>query len=389
MNSSTGHWILTCTMWLACLVKVPTLRHHREPLHVTVCLVPFFGGVAYFTSNPQVIGVVNAWTGVDNFSAPLVYSLLTVVSALIVTLLVHWREGTEERARRTSRRVLTAYGATVVGIVLLFAAGEAPVERRVDFDTYYATTPFIREMILLYLTAHAVSVTLATTLCIRWFALVRGQWLRRGLRLLIVGFALGLGMDACKFLAVGARWAGADWDLLNTGAAPLFAFGYTLLTGLGFILPVVGSTLVHTWGALRSLVQLRPLWCALQPAAPAAPPGPPVPWWEIDLRVTRRVAEIHDGRLALRPYRDRSAAAAAADRARATGLSGAEAAAAVEAEVLATALARLAASNTDRLPEAPAEETCPVPDPSPALDREALVRVARRFRRPEGPVRTA
>ncbi|MEV8531736.1 MAB_1171c family putative transporter [Streptomyces sp. NPDC051211] len=395
MSDHSGYWILASAMWIACLIKAPGLRHQRgNPLYVTVCAVLLLGGIAYCCANPDVIGFVNEVTGVPNFSAPLVYSLLTAESAMILTLLVYWREGPEEKARRAARRWQAVYGLVVVAVIVLFAVGQAPVEQRTDFDTYYAGTPYIREMILLYLTAHTGAALMATVLCIRWFAGVTGPpWLRRGLRVLILGFALNFGMDFAKFAAIGARWAGRDWDVLNTRVAPLFAFACSLCTALGFVLPVVGGRVSGTVSAVRTFVRLGPLWRALRRAAPAVVPSLPVPWWEIDLRLTRRVAEVQDGRLALRPYRDAAVAEDASVRARAAGLSGEAAAAAVEAAVLAAAIAASMAASKAALDGAAADgsgegdgdgsaelgdETAELP----LLDREALVRVSCLFRHP-------
>ncbi|QES51575.1 hypothetical protein DEJ50_30740 [Streptomyces venezuelae] len=383
MNGNSGYWILASALWAACLIKAPGLRHRRNsPLSTTVCGVLLLGGIAYCCANPDVIGWVNGATGVPNFSAPLVYSLLTAESALILTLLVYWREGPEEKARCAARRLQAVYGLVIVALVVLFVIGDAPVEQRTDFDTYYAQTPYIREMILLYLTAHTGAAVTATVLCIRWFAGVTGPpWLRRGLRVLILGFALNFGLDFSKFAAIGARWAGHDWDTLNTLVAPLFAFTCTLFTGLGFILPVVGGRVSGTLAAVRTFHRLGPLSRALRAATPGVVAELPVPWWEIDLRLTRRVAEVQDGRLSLRPYRDAAVAEDALVRVRAAGLSGAVADAAVEAAVLAAAMAAKAAGGDAEAVEAAAERD----DESaelPLLDREALVRVSGLFRAP-------
>ncbi|MFG2295831.1 MAB_1171c family putative transporter [Streptomyces sp. NPDC048603] len=380
MNDNSGYWVLAGAMWTACLIKAPGLRHRRSPLYLTVCGVLLFGGIAYCCANPDVIGAVNAATGVPNFSAPLVYGLLTAESALILTLLVYWREGPEERARRAARRWQAAYGAVALTLVVLFVIGDAPEERRIDFDIHYAETPYIREMILLYLLAHTGAVLTATVLCIRWFAKVAGApWLRRGLRVLILGFALNFGLDVSKFAAIGARWAGGDWEVLNNRIAPLFAFTSTLFMCVGFILPLVGERVSGAVSDVRTFVRLGPLWRALRSAGPAVVIALPVPWWEMELRLTRRVAEIQDCRLSLRPYRSDSVAAGARARAAAAGLPGEAADAAVEAAVLAAALAAKIAADWNG--EAEPELDGPAAT-LPLLDRDALVRVSRQFGRP-------
>jgi len=44
------------------------------------------------------------------------------------------------------------------------------VERRTDLDTYYASAPFIREMIVLYLVSYMTATAMTTLLCWRWAA---------------------------------------------------------------------------------------------------------------------------------------------------------------------------------------------------------------------------
>ncbi|CAM5524074.1 hypothetical protein SHIRM173S_11122 [Streptomyces hirsutus] len=52
---------------------------------------------------------------------------------------MHWRGG--PGVRRTARRWILAYTGVLAGVAVTFALGDAPVERRTDLDTYYATTP--------------------------------------------------------------------------------------------------------------------------------------------------------------------------------------------------------------------------------------------------------
>lgn len=154
--------------------------------------------------------------------------------------------------------------AVITAIFGLFAAGDAPVERLHDFDTYYATTPYLRAMICLYVSAHTVAALLMTFLCWRWSRSVHGL-LRAGLVLLVIACLLNLSYDVCKIIAVVARWSGHDLDHLSTWAAP----------------PLT---------AMASLFQSM-----------------------------QREAEIHDGVLALDPYFEPALRLAVSTRARSTG----------------------------------------------------------------------
>ncbi len=257
--------------------------------------------------------------------------------------------------------------------VILFALGDTPVERPVDFEVYYANTPYIREMVVLYLVAHTVAGVLVTTLCRRWLAGVAGSvWLRRGLRILIVGFLSNLTYDAVKLIGIIARWNGQDWDFLVVKVAPLVGLVSTVGVATGFIVPLVGPRLSDRLTDLRTHARLRPLWTALRAATPDISRGLPLHWWALDLRLTRRIAEIHDGRLALRAYRDPSIEAMAAVRAREAKLPAEEAEAVTEAAVLAAAM-ELKRCNVHP-PSRPADLLSA--GEAMSLRRPALVRVA-------------
>jgi diguanylate cyclase (GGDEF)-like protein len=96
------------------------------------------------------------------------------------------------------------------------------------------------------------------------------------------------------------------------------------------------SRYYRTWAAW---VRLRPLWALLVEAAPdvrlSAPPGTRL---SPQYHLHRRVIEIRDAELALRPFWDSRAAAEAADAACRAGLSQDERDAAVEAVMILTAL---------------------------------------------------
>jgi hypothetical protein len=94
------------------------------------------------------------------------------------------------------------------------------------------------------------------------------------------------------------------------------------------------------WGRQwRSYRQLHPLWSALRLAVPQIALAPPRGTrHHIGFRLYRRVIEIRDGELALRPYRDPTVADAATAAAAEAGLTGDALNTVVQATILATAL---------------------------------------------------
>lgn len=136
------YYIPAAAMATALAFKLPALRNNwRDPLLRSVCALLTLAGAVFTFAAPPTIEAVNHWTGVPNFSAPLVYCLITAFSAACLVLIVNWRGGPPEQTRRVSRRWILGYSAVIAALTLLFIVGDAPVERLRDFDTYYANTP--------------------------------------------------------------------------------------------------------------------------------------------------------------------------------------------------------------------------------------------------------
>jgi len=333
------YYIPAAALGFAFAFKLPgMLRDRHDPLLRSVCAVLLLAACTFFFAAPPTIAAVNRLTGVPNFSAPLAYCVLTAYSAASLVLLVNWRGGSPEKTRRISRRWGICYSLLVMALVVLFALGDAPVERLRDLDTYYATTPYIREMIVLYLVAHLGAGIRMTVLCWRWSQQVRG-WLRAGLVAIVFGSIFNLGYGVTKFAAVFARWAGHDWDALSTSAAPPLASTGALFMALGFILPLVARRVSDNWRAWSTYRQLGTLWRELRTTVPAGTTSVRISWWSpADLRVTQRESDIHDGMLSLDPYFEPALRAGAYAAAIASGADRRQAQAVADAAMVAAAL---------------------------------------------------
>ncbi|MCT7354160.1 hypothetical protein N4P33_18660, partial [Streptomyces sp. 15-116A] len=244
-------------LWLGLLVKAPDLlRHRRDPYLRAICAVLGLAGLCFFLGAPPTVGVVNRLGGTPNLAAPLTYAAITAYCAASQVLVVYWRGG--PRVHRTARRWILAYAGVVAGIAVLFGLGDAPVERRTDLDTYYATTPFIAQMIVLYLVAHLVAATVTAVSSLRWARRVRGG-LRVGLTLLGTGSLCGAGYSVAKLTAVIARWSGRDWSALGTAVSPAAAGLGALLTVVGVLVPLLTPWVAEVRQARRAYARLAPL----------------------------------------------------------------------------------------------------------------------------------
>ncbi|MEU5399906.1 MAB_1171c family putative transporter [Streptomyces sp. NPDC005963] len=303
--------------------KLPDLlRARHDPLLRAVEALLLVASAVWAFAAPPTIAAVNRLTGIPNFSAPLVYCTLTAFCASCLILLITWRGEDPERTRRATRWVFGVYSTVIVVLLVLFALADAPVERLRDLDTYYATTPFMREMIVLYLLAHTAAVVITTVMCWRWSKRVQG-WLRAGLVLIVIGYFGNIGYDVAKFGAVAARWSGRDRDWLSTDLAPPLAFVSALFIGAGFLLPLIGQRLQARWRDEHTYRRLGPLLRELRTATPERDAPEMVPAWaRAELRLTYREAGIHDHILLLNPYFDRAVREQTARAARLQRLSG-------------------------------------------------------------------
>ncbi|MFE0348469.1 MAB_1171c family putative transporter [Streptomyces griseoluteus] len=373
---SISFWIPTAVLGIALVIKLPTIiRLWRDPLLRAVGgLLLLACGVFVFCS-PSTIARVNRLTGVSNISAPWCYSLLTAFCGSCLLLIITWRNGPDRSAvtRRARRWVVSVYSGVIALLWLLFLLADVPVERLRDLDTYYATTPFMREEILLYLCAHALACLITARLLWNW---VRAEgldaWLRWGLKLLGAGYVLNLIFDAVKLVAVGARWVGGDLDWLSTDLAPPIAALSAILIAVGFILPHAGQYASDRWRVRVAHRQLRPLYVLMRTSA-----GEGVPFVlraTPELRLTRRETFIRDVLLPLARHLDTALGARAYEAALSLGHPP------ERARALASAVTILDAVETKaRMPEPPA--TAAAPDTTDLL--QEIGPVSRALRRPD------
>ncbi|MEU2393221.1 MAB_1171c family putative transporter [Streptomyces sp. NPDC007369] len=367
---------------LALLIKAPTLRRNwDQPLMRAVCTLLVVGCLVMFLASPPTISAVNRLTGITNFSAPLVYAVLTAFSGSCVVLVLHWGGGPPAVVRRATRLTSAVFGAVALLIVFLFAMGDAPVERVRDLDTYYANTPWLREMIVCYLLAHLAGSSALTGLCWKW--LLRAdpslRPLRTGLALIVLGGVLDLGYLVVKWAAVGARWAGRDWDGLSTHAAPPLAASAALMVGAGFIVPLVGGS--EAWRDYSRYRRLRPLWKALRGFASPSVRTVPLTWWSpVGIRLIHRESVIDDGILALGCWFDPGVRCAAYEAARAQGMDGPRASLVADAAMLAAAVRRREAAELAGCVGEHRKDADQGPPNPYRLDSTPLAALAREFR---------
>jgi hypothetical protein len=296
---------------------------------------------------PSVYEALEYFVGAERLARlPLVDScaLLSAFGTQVVLLyMLHVR--TEARVRALRRAAVAV--ATLALMVLTFASA-APVPGDVAAWRMHLSDPGLRESRGAYLAFLAWAFFDIARLCWRFASVADDQLLRCGLRLIAAGGAVGLGYVVAGALQVVA----ASRDDVGAVASAylvseLLSVVATLLVVLGSTLPAIGPRVVRVFRrASPEDCDLECLWRALTDAVPEVvlPTGS----GSAGEAVYRRVIEVEDARLALRPYRTPMVQAAAESAVERCGVTKEARPAALEAASLVLALdARDAALSGD------------------------------------------
>ncbi len=368
---------------LALLYKLRDVRHHRrDPALIALIIAFSCKGISFTLSTPTVSATVDSALGVPNLGALGIHLLGGVCSsAAFLIAIVYWVYPREEAGRRALVRLVIAALCAAAMLTLWSVAGSQSQGRSAHYLLQNAHRPLVAGYLLLYVSAFGSGMVEIMRLCLRYGRVAGRQWLRRGL------FSTGIGAGACliyclnraaSLVAVQSGLEPLDWELLTPVA-----------NGIGISFLVAGLTM-PSWGPRLSdwrrlarnfwaYQRLHPLWRALYGALPhiALSPEPPTLLArlsrfaprDINYRLYRKVIEIQDGLLVLRPYMEPAAMAAAGRDAQRAGLSGEE----LRATVYATAVRAALRAKRDN---APVGAHPVVPEPSSAKEGDYAGEVA-------------
>ncbi len=346
--------------WVALGYMLRLQRRHPSHVRGAICvgLGAFAAGIT--VAIPPIATAIDQVSGLPNLAKLMSHAGALTISASAENMLLYLALPAAKAAVRARWWIWITASAFLVmtGLFAYTLTYDEPVLLTVEYATDPVVTAYLLIFLLLGFFAYCFDIT---RLC--WsFARICGRpWLRRGLRITAVGAAFALLYSINKVGYLIAYWAGYQPTGEREIAAVLVTIGALLIT-IGLTMPAWGPTLrvARRWEDFHSYRRLEPLWRDLIAALPELELDPNLrrpltALRDIDYALTRRVAEIRDARLALRPYLDVGVTALAEQLAEQAGLTTDERRAAVEAAQLACALRRRRAGLVATVPQ-PADE---------------------------------
>ncbi len=337
--------------WAALAYRSPAFaRRYREPglRYFWFGLLALALGLTALL--PPVYLALDQWAGISNVARPVAHGLVMVAAWCVQTFLLYL-DARDARVRHSTRRDGFLLLAMLALLGVFFSQSQAEQES-IDFANLYADNTAMVGYRLVLLAYLGLVMVNALRLPWRYAGVSRSRpSLHLGLRLVALGAAFGLAYIAYGVAYLIARRLGVDYLLGNGEEVPgsLLAVCITFFL-VGSTMPAWGPRLgipaVHRWVVrYRALRRLYPLWrdlCRAHPGvalvAPSSPLIDAVDVRGLGFRLYRRVVEIRDARLALRPYFDPRVESCVAALSQEANLSGRSGEAVLEAVRLAAAL---------------------------------------------------
>jgi hypothetical protein len=376
---------VTAICWLGLAYKLTDLYRRRFD-HALRCLCVTLAGAALSMTAQQVAAPLDVHTGIPNLGRLVSNAAALVAICGAQTFLIYVTRG-PDAARPLVARRYAALAVCLATIAVLFALTPA------DRDTSAASPLHFHKIynspyIWVYLGYLGYGLTDVARYAWHYARISTRPYLRMAMWLAGIGGACGLVYALLRGVFLAADEAGYGLPTAEADTAgPLYLITTTILL-VATTLPAWGPRLTalgHWYRSRQQLRQLRPLWMALHTAYPHLALLPPTTAIadaldprDVPLRLYRRVIEIRDGLLTLRPHLAPGLAPAAQRLAEQAGLTGQNREAATHAALIAAALAARAdgASQTD------SQELPPDPSPTDTVAEIAwLTAVSRAFAR--------
>ncbi|MEY9860567.1 hypothetical protein ABH935_006204 [Catenulispora sp. GAS73] len=362
----------------------------REPARLAAWFLYLSFALIFTAGWSEVWNRTDAWTGLPESNTLITMCLVVCYSASQLALLQLWSYS-PDRARRRIKVTISIVTVVLTAMITLFVHSDSTHHLQQSFKDWYGGSVEYDTYLFIYLTTYTTAEVEVIRLCRRYAKVMSPSWLRTGLITASIGAAIGLFYSVTRLADITAALADVDISPLENVAE--------VGAGLGALLVMIGLTL-HWWGPrisalaqrsrrLIAYIRLRPLWACFYTldasiafddrrsgSALARARTAMRLLGDVEYYVARRVVEIRDGILTLRPYQDPAYAEHVRTLFANRGLVNDDLDAAVTAEQIHAALdAREAAAHGDRT-------SSPTVGNSPAdLDAELawLLKVTKHF----------
>ncbi|MEU0398707.1 MAB_1171c family putative transporter [Streptomyces sp. NPDC006197] len=294
----------------AFLYRLPELvRRWVDPTLRALGVYFLATGLCFLVNVAWMRSAIADLLGYPEITTVMTHAAVVVFSAAQQVVLIHWSRPPEEAGPSARRRILAFQSVLLVLVCMYFLVDLHQLRVSADGTLLHG----MREVenaayMLLYLAVCAGGQVDVLRTCRRYAGIAHSRALRMGLVAVGVGAASLLSYCAIRgFQVVGTQ---LGWDM-----SPLEPFYWTfacvgsLLELFGLTVPSWGPATRLWWANYRSYLRLYPLWRAIYLEIPTVALEPPPPtglrWMppvRLEYKLYRRVIEILDGCVELRPY---------------------------------------------------------------------------------------
>ncbi len=337
--------LIPTLFWAGSLLRIPAAR--RSAPQRTLCFSLALFAAALTLNLSAVYVAFDRAVGIPNL-ADLGEHLCGVWGVAGILRLARQVTATAPAGR--ARHELAVPGLATVALTVLFVLAPTPAEAP-SFTAAYGHLPEITAYWMVTIAYFGITLAALARLSLHYAGRAGRLSLRIGLQVLGAGVALGVAYSLSKLAElVAAQLPHADAAQHAAATTGHILLGVGAVTmSVGLLIPALGPRLQAVERAARTYValrRLRPLWETLWRANPDilldSPPARRrdlLAFRQLESRLYRRVIEIEDGLLALRPYVTDDVAHEALAAATGAGLVGRDRDITVEACCLAVAMA--------------------------------------------------
>jgi hypothetical protein len=335
--------ILSILCWIAFVYKLRDLRISRSDPALLALLSAFaFKGTAFILATPAFGAAVDQWAAIPDVAALGIHLLGGVAFGFsVLIVVVVWTHSPRKALVKLRWRLSIAVLISSVMFLLWLLTVDGSGHRSTHYLVENSQKPTVILYTSLYVSTLMVALVEIIVLCVKYARATTCTGLHRGLLMTAFGsavYSVNFLNRATTPVATRLGLNPLDWEIvvplcLGVGIPSMVA---------GLTMPSWGprvQSLCTWWRSYVAYRRLYPLWAALYEQIPdIALHAPSTSLTNLNYRLYRRVIEIMDGLLILRPFKDSNLAFHSEKRCVEAGMGGVELRAVVEAAQLRVAL---------------------------------------------------